>query len=379
MHIVSDIRNYEKFLKHFPWIENDDIPEKERAGRYATLRLRANHYDLVIAKVVKLGATATEDRNGRERQLLLGDWLIAPLAGRESSYSHSSLIPKEGIAVSSTIDYICRGGGLGICPDIPPHKGAPTKVQIAGILQYEDGRVAKSLDFAVDLPSTDTLAPIIAVLGSKSDCGKTTASFEIIKNLRDSGKKIGVAKLCGTARKGELLELAEHANEAHDFADFGLPTTYPPSQEDDERALFTTHQVRLAAEKNVRALSVENDIIVLEFGGDLLSAGVPELLKDPEKLNVAAVVFVAESAMAVIGMETKLLRISTSFKSIPQYVVGPTANLRANRNRVGRETDCQGCYDLWNKNDKDAPQAQRDTSVAHTKALTANLLTHCET
>lgn len=55
----------------------------------------------------------------------------------------------------------------------------------------------------------------------------------------------------------------------------------------------------------------------MEFGGDLLSASVPELPADPSRLNIVALVMVAESATAAIGMETKLLGVSDRYKALP--------------------------------------------------------------
>lgn len=42
----------------------------------------------------------------------------------------------------------------------------------------------------------------------------------------------------------------------------------------------------------------------MEFRGDLLFASVSEVLEDPGRLNIVAVIMVIESATAAIGMET---------------------------------------------------------------------------
>jgi Ni2+-binding GTPase involved in maturation of urease and hydrogenase len=377
MHIVSNIRNLDKFLNCFPLAAENAFSEKECAKYYSANDLRAHHYDLVVAKVVSNGATITESRDGKERELLVGEWMIAPLVGRESTLGHSSVLPSDGIAVGAVIDYISTGGGLGISVDNPPNTGNPTKVKIMGILRYEDGQIARSLDFALDMRASEKFCPVIAVVGSCSGAGKTTATCDIIKNLHENGKKIGVAKLSGTAQRKEILELAVHANQWLDTADAGMPTTYPPSQGNDERTKFTVEQAIIAAERTLQELSNDNDIIVVEFGGDLLSASVPEILADPSRLNIVALVMVAESATAAIGMETKLHKISKRYQVIPEYVVGPSANLQANRNRVKRETDCAECYDLWNKSNESASQKQIDSSIADTKELIQRLLERC--
>ncbi|KAF7587250.1 hypothetical protein BBP40_007511 [Aspergillus hancockii] len=378
MHITSNIRNLEKFLTAFPWAGSQQLTEADLIENVAALPdSRAHLWDLVAAKVVAVRDTVTEDREGHERPLVLNELLIAPLVGRESSLGHSSVLPIEGIVVGSTIDYVSTGGGLGISPDNPPGKGDPSKVRLLGLLCYADGQVAKAQDFAKDLPSADTLKPVIIVVGSKSDVGKTTVCIDLLKSLAAAGRQVGVAKASGTAQRMEIEELAVHANEGLDTADAGMPTTYPPSQESDKWAESTHQKSLLAVESNLWALSVANELILVEFGGDLLSASVPEILEDPGRLNIVAVIMVAESATAAIGMETKLLRISLSYASIPYYVAGPTATLRANRNRVERETRCAGCYDLWSKNNSRASQSQRDASTASSQELTQKLLEHC--
>ncbi|KAE8357703.1 hypothetical protein BDV27DRAFT_164270 [Aspergillus caelatus] len=155
-----------------------------------------------------------------------------------------------------------------------------------------------------------------------------------------------------------MHEVTNHENGADDRLIWNSP--YGPSQESDKWAESTHQKSLLALESNLRALSAANKVIRVEFGGDLLPVSVPEILEDPGRLNIVAVIMVAESATAAIGMETKLLRISPSYTSIPYYCAGPTTTLRANRNRVERETRCAGCYDLRSKINSRASQSQRE-------------------
>lgn len=132
--------------------------------------------------------------------------------------------------------------------DNPPGKGNPTKVQIMGILQYEDGRVSNARDFTLDMRKSSTLCPMNAVIGSKSDCGKTTVCSDLITLFNQNGNKVGIAKLSGTARRGELLSLGKDANQWLDLADAGLPTTYPPSEYGEESASLAARHAVTAAE-----------------------------------------------------------------------------------------------------------------------------------
>ncbi|KAE8143199.1 hypothetical protein BDV38DRAFT_62798 [Aspergillus pseudotamarii] len=156
-----------------------------------------------------------------------------------------------------------------------------------------------------------------------------------------------------------------------------IDSLYGPSQESDKWAESTDQKSPLALEPNPRTLSAANEVVLVEFGGNLLSTSVPEILEDPCRLNIVAVIMVAESATVAIGMETKLFRISPSYTSMPYYVAGPTTTLRANRSGVKRETRCAGCYDLWSKNNSRASQSQRDASSASSQELTRKLLEHC--
>ncbi len=108
MHIVSNIRHIDKFFQGFPLLADPSLSEAAYAQKYSVNDVRAWHHDLVIAKAVLIGATSTEDRDGHQRQLAVGEWMIAPLVERESSLSHSSVLPKDGTRVGTVVDYICR-------------------------------------------------------------------------------------------------------------------------------------------------------------------------------------------------------------------------------------------------------------------------------
>ena len=71
---------------------------------------------------------------------------------------------------------------------------------------------------------------------------------------------------------------------------------------DGELSLPRRHAVT-AAEKFVQGMSIDNDIIVANFGGDLFAGWVSEIL-----VNIFPLKFVA--FLMAIGMESKLYRIS---------------------------------------------------------------------
>ena len=65
MHIVSNIRNLEKFLKFLSWAANDALSEEEYVRGYNIKDLRAHQYDLIIAKAIAIGATLSVPSSAR--------------------------------------------------------------------------------------------------------------------------------------------------------------------------------------------------------------------------------------------------------------------------------------------------------------------------
>jgi hypothetical protein len=76
MHIVSNIRNRDKFLQAFPPLADPSLSEAEYAQKYSVNDVRERYHDLVIAKVVLSGATTTEDSDGHQRELSVDEWMI---------------------------------------------------------------------------------------------------------------------------------------------------------------------------------------------------------------------------------------------------------------------------------------------------------------
>ncbi|KAI4261569.1 MAG: hypothetical protein L6R42_003231, partial [Xanthoria sp. 1 TBL-2021] len=128
-------------------------------------------------------------------------------------------------------------------------------------------------------------------------------------------------------KKQSLLE-EEHRRSLESMAG-GVSRTSGDTGE--ESISLVTYDALVAAESILQDLSIDNNVIVAESGGDLLAASVPEILAKPARLNIVAFVMAVDSATAAIGMETKLHRISEHYNNIPKYVVGSVANLRANK------------------------------------------------
>lgn len=274
--------------------------------------------DIVLLEVLDpSGSTKkVEDYYGRDQALARGDKILAVLGHRHSGTSEYGGIPEEGwdITRSPEIDLLCHGGIVGRVQSIPSRMGKhPTQLQIHGILSLH----GKSLNLK-DLfpPWENTLkpsAPIIANCGTGAEVGKTTAAASLIKELKSRGLRVAATKLAGTGRYRDLLGLRDAGADIFlDFPDVGLPSTYTSS----ERYLP-------AIKTLINKLNQDKpDIIVAEFGGDIIEANIPNFFGDSQlRPLVRAVV---HSASDIMGMRGSLDYFDKwQMGNLPKFVTYP--------------------------------------------------------
>jgi hypothetical protein len=145
--------------------------------------------------------------------------------------------------------------------------------------------------------------PIILVLGSCMNVGKTAAATEIVRLLTKSGVKVGAAKVSGVAclKDTRRFEVAG-AVRALSFIDCGYPSTVDA----DVSAIAKTCVANLQ----------DVDVIVMELGDGILGHyHVDSVLEDAGFMrNVDAVVYCASDLVAAWGgkklLEERGIRIT---------------------------------------------------------------------
>lgn len=168
----------------------------------------------------------------------------------------------EQVVVGDVLYLLCESGVVGALDGQNESWGTPLAVRVLGAALAEDGHPLSIKKGAVphqtDLP---TSAPIIAVLGTSMDSGKTTAAIELIKSLTARGLKVAGAKMTGVAFMQDPLKLQDAgAWPVMDFLDAGLPSTCSAPSE----ALGATLGVLAEINKS------NPDVIVIEFGDGIL-------------------------------------------------------------------------------------------------------------
>jgi hypothetical protein len=174
-------------------------------------------------------------------------------------------------------------------------------------------------------PPLDTRGvPVVALVGSCMNAGKTAAACAMVQQMAHLGLAVDGIKATGVSLRRDILAM-EDAGARHTaiFTDLGVVSTTPENAPAVVRTLVT----QLAA--GAPAVKEPPDAIVVELGDGLLGAyGVDAILADPEiRAAFTAVVLAANDPVAAWG-GVRLLREQYSIE--PAAVTGPATD-----NQVG--------------------------------------------
>jgi len=261
-----------------------------------------------------------ENVEGRMTRLKPGDVIAGVLGHRSALRGYVGVVPEQ-ISPGDVLQVLNLGGVIGRCTSYAPDVGKPFDVEVLGaILEFpylgqRVGVPATIVEHAIEEADViEESAPLIIVVGTCMDSGKTLAACEIIHRLTHKGKKIAAGKLTGVALQRDVLGMLDHgAIEALSFVDAGVVST-------DE----TT--APLAARRIIKRLNqAAPDAIVLELGDGLLGEyGVQALLNTQDLVaQVRSVVLCASDPVGAWG-GVRLLR--DEHQLTPDVITGPTTD-----------------------------------------------------
>lgn len=265
--------------------------------------------------------------SGRAMTLAPGDAFLGTPAHRESTRWVVGDIPAGGLAPGRTYWMLADSGLVGaLIGDSPREKIHLGRIKYLGAVSDGDGRTLNIRQFAarVDGDFADHGAPVILLLGTSAEVGKTTAGTTILRALRQAGRhSIVVLKATGTSSLGELAAYRDFgATEAFDCVDFGLPTTYPSGRP----GIAATFDRAIDW-----CLSREADAVVIECGGDILGANVPAFLARLKRRRPKpTVVLAAADALGAVGATRMLAELGLAVR----LVTGPCTDTPVLRRRT---------------------------------------------
>lgn len=277
---------------------------------------------VVAARVLNAKTTynTLEDVHGRMVMLQPGDVIAGALGHRDALLGYSGVVP-QAVAPGDVLQVLNLGGVIGTGAQAAPGIGEPFRVEVLGsVLEFPHlgrrvGRPASVRRAGLPMPEVEEgfwerLPPVVALLGTCMNAGKTTAACALVAGLHRRGLRVAAGKLTGVSLRRDVFEMADcGADPVAVFTDFGVVTTDAENAPPAARALIA--HLALAEPR-------PPDVIVLEFGDGLLGTyGVHALLDDPAiRGSIRASVLCAQDPVGAWGA-VRLMR--------ERYDLTPTA------------------------------------------------------
>jgi len=254
--------------------------------------------DLILAQVDSLGQHArVQLASGRPSNIFPGDMIVLACGAR---YAPDQF---EGLAEINAdgADLLAGGGCLGRMVARNERIKPATRLLPVGRLLDDAGQPVNLARFALPPTHRASEIPVIFVLGTAMNSGKTTATAQLALGLRHAGYKVAALKGTGTGAFGDFNEYTDTgAHWVADFTDAGMVTTYREPLERVKAGLDLL--LGHAAERGCM-------IAVMEIADGLYQRETGALVADPWlKQRMAGLVFACGDAVAAAGGVAELAR-----------------------------------------------------------------------
>lgn len=275
------------------------IPRSEAIGLSDEVAA-AKAGQLLLGQVISVGQhSRVQLVTGRPSALYPGDLIAMPCGARYAPDQFEGLaeIDPKGC------DMLAGGGCLGRMVWRHDKMKPPTRVQPLGLLTNAEGQVLSTADFAIGKAETMGTIPLIIVIGTSMNSGKTTATVALTHGLTRAGFKVATLKGTGTGSFGDVNEYADAgAAFVGDFTDAGMVTTY---LEPLSRVKSGIADLLAAAER------AGAQVAVMELADGIFQKETAALLADRVFMaRVAGVVFACGDAVAAAGGASALAQLS---------------------------------------------------------------------
>ncbi|MGC9419898.1 MAG: hypothetical protein ACP5EN_13095 [Rhodovulum sp.] len=259
---------------------------------------RARPGDLILAQVDQIGQhRRVQLQTGRPSDIFPGDHVVLACGAR---YAPDQF---EGLAeiAADGADLLAGGGCIGRMVARNDRIRPATRLIPQGRLLDGDGQPVNLETFAMPEPTGPVDIPVIAVLGTAMNSGKTLATAQLALGLRRAGWRVAALKATGTGAFGDFNEYTDTgAHFVADFTDAGMVTTY----------LEPHARVRRGIERLLAASgSAGCDIAVVEVADGLYQRETAALIADPWfRDRISGLVFACGDAVAAAGGVAELAR-----------------------------------------------------------------------
>lgn len=253
--------------------------------------------------------------NGRLGKVVKGDIFSGILGLRKAVVEFAGYIPTH-VKVGDELYLVCESGLIGQISGVYESWGKPMKVKVLGGIVDKDGNQLNLKNYSLPAIKNNNNIPIIAFIGTRMDCGKTTMACKIALNLKKNGKKINAIKPTGVAFSQDLYKLKDYGSQVVlDFVDMGLPSTCNGSI--GKIISVTENLINHAKSSNP-------DLILMEFGDSLLGAYHVNDILNYQKIK-KQIKFTILAANDLLGIKGAIEILNESKLKI-DLITGPIAN-----------------------------------------------------
>lgn len=262
--------------------------------------------DVVAVRILTRKSTYNqlELTTGRFSLLKVGDVVAGALGHRRALMGYAGHLP-EKLETGDVIHLLNVGGCMGICTSSNPDVGPPFECEVLGQVlhfPYLGERIGVPANIRQDArPLAERLdtrgVPVIAVVGTCMNSGKTFACTSLIQELVRQRLRVHAAKATGVSLRRDVHAMTDSgAGETLIFTDFGVVTT----QRANAPALTRGMLSALAAS--------EPDVVVLELGDGLMGDYGVDAILESEDIRQAftAVVLAANDPVGAWGGHRQL-------------------------------------------------------------------------
>ncbi|HBQ36578.1 MAG TPA: DUF1611 domain-containing protein [Rhodobacteraceae bacterium] len=247
--------------------------------------------DLVLGRVTSISShKRIQLPSGRPSRLYPDDLVVLAVGARYAADQF------EGYAEidANGADMLAGGGCIGRMVARNERVKAPTRIEPLGLLKNADERIINLADYALTDVQDHATIPVICIVGSGMNGGKTTATAALIYGLRQAGWNVAGLKGTGTGAFGDYNAYADAgAHYVGDFTDTGMVTTYL-----EPKSRIVTTIDRLLVESEARGC----DIAVLEIADGVLQKETIELLQDPSvRGRMSGFIYACGDALSAAG------------------------------------------------------------------------------
>jgi len=245
-----------------------------------------------------------------------GDLIIGVLGERKALAGIVGIVPKK-VKSNDVLDILNIGGVIGKA--VSWNKDfvqSPIPVKVIGNVMVND----KKLNIHDSIQKLDLVliktAPLIVIMGTAMNVGKTTATVKLIQSIKNKTKlNLVAAKLSGIAAQKDILAMKKAgASQVLSFLDVGISST------------INNHGLVVPAAKTIinKLTKEKPDLIVVELGDGIIGwYGVEKLLNDQEFMK--AISFNIMCAHDLIGAKGSYDMLESLNLKI-DFFAGPVTN-----------------------------------------------------